>query len=427
MGLINDQIKAYRTILSQELKKGHWYQIPVWAPLIGHIGGADNGVPLSVPFGASKQKVLKPTFKPIEVLTDFNNYGIDMDIPIYYPFTDKPVYGDNPALGNEEAPKWAYQKAYINQIRKPVLIKDGLMGEKALSKKLTMQLMENAKDKLIDFNRRWQAYAPYDAILRGYSENLLAAKADGGLGHVLSQKSNPNFYVVGHGKVTWNDTAATYETNIATAADTLDVADVMSTKTIMNAIFSASQLRIRPVDFGAAGQYYVMIMNPAQALQLAQDQQWLDSQKAAITGERMRVLSPLFNGVLEGEYRGVLIVVDQNAPGIRTSGDTGYSSTRGTVNYGNDNPLASPIDTADRKLAILVGASAVMCGHSVSLNFETEDWDYKNKKSEASYTVVGYNRSDIYDNDGFFGTANLFKENTSSLVIATYSPDTLVW
>lgn len=427
MGLLNNQLKAYRALLSQEMKKAHWYQIPVWGPLMGFIGGLDNGIPRSVPHGAQRSRTLQPTFKPIEVLTDFEQYGWDMDIPVYYPFVKKPIYGDNQALGNEEKSTWAYQKAWVNQVRKPVLLKDGLMGEKALTKQLTMNMMKNTKAKLQDYNARWQTFAPYDALLRGYSANILAPATEGGFGASLSQKSHPNFYVAGSGQATWSDTPATYETNVATALATLNnvASDWMSTTVIQNMVMTAAEKKIMKVSFGSAGDYYVIILNHWQMLQLQRDQEWIDNQRAAAA--KMGEMSPLFTGKLEGFYAGAAIVSDMNAPGARYSGMSGYSSARGTVNYGNDNPLESPLDTSPIKLAILVGASAVLCGHSVSLGFETEDWDYKNKKSEASFTVIGYNRADIIDNDAMFGTANYFKENTSSLVCATYSPSTLSW
>src|SRR3990167_10602639 len=129
MGLINDKLRAYRSILNQELKAAQWYQIPVWGDMLGFIGGMSGKYPVTVPFGASKARTLKPTFKPIEVLTDFQHQGgWEMDIPIGYPFTEEPIYGDNPAMGSEESRKFAYNKAIINRVRKSALKRDGLMG-----------------------------------------------------------------------------------------------------------------------------------------------------------------------------------------------------------------------------------------------------------------------------------------------------------
>jgi hypothetical protein len=75
----------------------------------------------------------------------------------------------------------------------------------------------------------------------------------------------------------------------------------------------------------------------------------------------------------------------------------------------------------------LFGASAIACGYSDSLSFETETYDFKNKKDDAGVMVVGYSRADIMDEDGNYGEAGKFKENTSSLIIATYSPDNITW
>ena len=430
MPILNDALKAYRALLKQEMKGAQWYQIPVWAPMIGHIGGVDDGkYPRSIPFGASKSRTLRPTGKAIEVLTDFyHGGGWNMDIPIIYPLTEDPVFGANPALGNEEHRKWAYNQALINQLRKPVLTRDSTMGELALTPKMVKQIMENAKDDLVDFNKRWQSYAPYDALTRGYSQNILAPKASGGFGHVYSQKSHPNFYVAGYGKATWSDTPATYETNVNTSLDSLTNVDTdyFTSRTIVNAKYYASQLRIQPTQ---VGQYYVhvMIIHPAQASQLFNDSDFKATMQALTTKDGDK--SPLFTGVVDAYlYRGMLILVDENAPGVWTSGDGSYDSTRGTVNYGVAHPMSNPQMASDRKLAFLIGASGVMCGMARSLSFASETWDYEEKKSEASATTIGFNRSDIYDNDGMFSaTAGLFKENTSSLIIGTYSPNSPSW
>jgi hypothetical protein len=430
MALLNDSLKAYRALLKKEMAAAQWYQIPVWAPMIGHIGGTDGKYPRSVPFGATKARTLKPTGKPIEVLTDFyHGGGITMDIPIAYPLTEVPIYGDNPALGNEEHRKWAYAAAIINQLRKPVLTRDGMMGELALTPKMVAQIMENAKDELIDFNKRWQAYAPYDALTRGYSQNILASQIAGGFGNTLSQKSHPNFFVAGYGQVPWSSTAATYETNVQTALNSLANNDTckFTTRTIKNAKVYASQLRIQPTQIGGE-TCHVMIINEAQAVQLFDDEEFKSTMRPLAANSQVGDKSPLFTGVVGAYlYLGVLILVDTNAPGVWTTGDTSYNSSYGTINYGNPNPLSNPIMNSDRKIAFLIGQSAVMCGMARSLSFASETWDYENKKSEASNTTVGYNRSDITDNDGMFGTAGLFKENTSSLQVATYSPNSPSW
>lgn len=429
MGLINDKLRMYRSLLNQEMKAAQWYQIPVWADMLGFIGGVSGKYPLSVPFGSSKQRSLKPTYKPIEVLTDFQHQGgWEMDIPIAYPFTDEAIYGDNPAMGNEESRKWAYNKAIINRVRKSALRRDGLMGEHALNAKMVMSIMDQNKEEFTIFNQKWQAYAPYDALTRRFSRNILASKANGGFGHVFSQQSHPNFYAAGSGKATWSDIPATYETNVNTALDTLSATstDYMSSKLIDNVVLYAGRLRITGTKVGGMNIKLVGIISDAQAIQLFNDDDFVKAHVALV--QKVGDQSPLFTGNIEAYlYHGVLLIVDMNAPGVWTNGDTDYVAARGTVNYGSVNPIANPVMESDRKLAFFFGASAIMCGFAKSLQFKSMNWDYESKEGEASDTIVGYNRSDIYDNDGFYGTAGNFKENTSSLIVATYSPNSPSW
>lgn len=430
MGLINDKLKAYRVALRQEMKNSQWYQIPVWAPMIGHIGGTENGyAPKSVPFGAAASKTLRPTGKPIEVLTDWNHMGgWEMDIPILLPLRQKPVYGDVEAQGKEEERDWIYLRAIINQVRKPAKTRDGLMGEQALTAKMVAQIWGNMKQEFIEYNRKWQAYAPYDALYRGFSDNILASKADGGFGHVISQRSHPNFYVAGYGKVAWSNTPATYETNVAAALDGLTTANHFDSQVIKNAKLLGGRHRINAVKVGPYDVNGIMIINDAQAAQLIDDDLFQKTHVALITKEGQN--SALFTGNIEAYlFLGVLILVDMNNPGVWTAGDEaiGYKASRGLINYGNENPLDNPIMATDRKLALYVGASAVLCGHTVSLNFKNRSDDYDNVRGESSYTVVGYNRADRFDHDGFIGTAGNFLDNCSSMVIATNSPNTPSW
>jgi hypothetical protein len=430
MGLINAKLSAYRRGLSRDMAAAHWHQIPVWAEMIGHISGMEGDYPRSVAYGAMRARQVRPTMKPIEVLTDFGYIGtrLEFEVPIYYPFVEDPVYGDNPATGTEEDRKFAYRRCIVNQVRKAVNNWDGVIGQLALNERMIMSIMKNNQKDLIDYNNRLQAYSPYDALTRGHSQNILASKAAGGFGNVLSQRSHPNFFAAGYGQATWSDVAATYETNVGTALDSLgnSATDYMSSKVITNAKIFAANLRITPTKVGQWDNIHVMIIHQAQWAQLQQDETFM---KAAIAlTQKEGTGTSIFTGVSSAYiYGGMLILVDNNAPGVWTSGDTDYSSTRGTVNYGNAQPIKNPLMTSDRKLAFIVGASAVMCGHIVPLGFKSQTWDYENKKSEASHTVIGYNRADIYDQDGFFGTAGNFKENVSSLIIATYSPNTPAW
>jgi hypothetical protein len=421
VGQINNDLRMYRDALSAELKLSQWHQLPVFGQMIGHIGGTDDhGYPKSVPFGSVQSRTLKGTGKAIEVLTDFNHQGgWAIDVPVKLPLRKKPIYGDKQAKGNEEDFNWVYLRGLINQVRYPVKTSDGLMGEQALDAKKMMQIWKNTKDEIASINQRWQSYAPYDAIYRGYSDNLFDDPIN------MTQKSHPNFYVAGYGKVTWDSDNDTYEGNIATQIGNLSSTDVLDVQAIRNLQVYGSRHRIVPTEAGPYKVKGVLIINDAQMAQLASDPLFEKLHIALITADGDN--AALFTGAYEAHLiEGVMVLVDINNPGLLVSGDTGYDATRGVVNYGNENPLDNPIHASDVKLAIYMGASAVLCGHTVPLQFKNRMDDYDNIKGEAGRTVVGYTRADRYDHDSFLA-ASEFVENSSSAVLATYSPNNPSW
>lgn len=421
MGQINNDLRMYRDALSSELKYSQWHQLPVWGQMIGHIGGTDeHGYPKSVPYGSVQGKTLKATGKAIEVLTDFNHQGgWSIDVPVKLPLRNKPIYGDAQAKDNEEDFNWIYLRGLINQVRYPVKTSDGLQGEQALSPKMLMAIWKNVKDEIAHINQRWQSYAPYDAIYRGFSDNLFQKPIN------MTQISHPNFYVAGYGRVAFDSDNSTYETAIVSQLNNLATTDGLTVQAIRNLNVYGSRHMIVPTVAGDYKVKGILIIDDAQMAQLSADPLFEKLHIALITANGEK--APLFTGAYEAHLlEGVLILVDINNPGVWISGDTNYDSTRGIINYGNVNPLENPIHSSDIKLAAYIGASAVLCGHTVPLQFKNRTDDYENIKGEAGRTVVGYSRSDRYDRDSFLSTAK-FIENSSSMVLATYSPNNPSW
>jgi hypothetical protein len=421
MGQINNDLRMYRDALSSELKYSQWHQLPVWGSMIGHIGGTDDhGYPKSVPFGSVQAKTLKGTGKAIEVLTDFNHQGgWAIDVPVKLPLRQKPIYGDNQAQNNEEDMEWIYLRGLINQVRYPVKTSDGLQGEQALSPKKLMQIWKNTKDEIASINQRYQAYAPYDAIYTGYSDNLKNAPVN------MTQKSHPNFYVAGHGRVAFNPDNAIYEASIVTALNNMGAADVLSVQAIRNMHVYGSRHMIVPTEAGGYKVKGILIINDAQMAQLSADPLFEKLHVALIQADGNK--AALFTGAYEAHLlEGTLILVDINNPGVWINGDADYDATRGLINYGNVNPLENPIHSSDIKLAIYMGASAILGGHTVPLQFKNRTDDYENIKGEAGRTVVGYTRADRYDHDSFLSVAK-FIENSSSAVLATKTPNNPTW
>ncbi len=427
MGSVNSDLRMYRDALSQKMRKSQWHQIPVWGEMIGHIGGVnEHGYPRSVPYGSVQSKTLRPTGKVIEVLTDWNHQGgHSIDVPIKLPLSDEAIYGDNNAEGNEEDFTWVYNRCLINQIRRPVKTQDGLMGAQALSPRMLMQIWDNVKDEFISYNQRWQAYAPYDALLRGFSRNILASKAEGGFGDVIKQRSHPNFYIAGYGRVAFNSDNDVYETAIDAQLQNLGADDGLTMQAIRNLQVYGGRHMMVPTTAGNRFVKGVLVINDAQMAQLSADPLFEKTHVALITKEGTN--SALFTVAYEAHLvEGVLILVDLNAPGIWIDGDTDWSSARGIINYGNTNPLKNPIHQSDIKVALYVSASAILCGHTVPLGFKNRTADYDNVKGESSFTVVGYTRADRFDHDGFL-SASQFLGNTSSIALATKSPNNPSW
>src|SRR5690606_7452383 len=244
-----------------------------------------------------------------------------------------------------------------------------LMGEQAINPKKLMQIWKNVKDEIASINQRWQAYAPYDALYRGFSDNLFADPIN------ITQKSHPNFYVAGYGRVPFNSDNDTYETAIAAQLNNLGSDDGLTVQAIRNLQIFGSRHMIVPTMAGDFKVKGILIINDAQMAQLSQDPLFEKLHIALITADGKN--AALFTGAYEAHLlEGVLILVDINNPGVWISGDNNYSSSRGIINYGNVNPLEKPIHESDIKLAVYTGASAILCGHTVPLQFKNRTDDY---------------------------------------------------
>jgi len=422
--MFDSNIRAYRKILAADLKFAPFYGDSFWTRYMGFVGSKGN-YPQSVALGSSETKNLTPTGKPIEVLTNFmDEPGDTMEIPLLNPLTDQPLY-DVQLLSNEEEPKLTYMSVHTHIFRKGVVLRDSKVSEQVL-KKIAKKLMSKSQSQLKDYFRRLIGYQPYLALLEKYSHNMTTAKAVyGGLG--LTAVLHPNFYVAGTTKPTWSETAATYATNVANALTTLtDTTDKrMSAEMVKKMVREASISLIRPATNINGTLLYDIVMSEAAAYDLSKDEEFRTAFNYAYMGAQEK--SKLQYGQIDGTvFFNALIHVDQNIPDAKISGDTGFDSSK-TVSFGNYNTyMANPCSSGNRKLAILFGASAIGCGYAAPLSFEQEDWDYKYKLTEGADMYIGFERPDIIDYDGKYGTAGYLHRNASSLVVAHWGDDNTI-
>jgi len=420
-GIYSSDMQWHRDLLSKKLVKVNW-NVPIWSKFMGMINTVNQEE--THKFGT---KVFKATGQPIEVLKDFTQGGAKMDTPVAYPLTEQGISGAKQLLGNEEQKKLANMEVKINQKRHGVLIQDNKLSKQALQQpKIIKQLMSGATADLGDWFQRWNGYNIGLTFLQGASEHICNPTADGGLGH--QRVSHMNTYVAGSGRVTFSNTHATYEAAVAAALGGLTnvAGDYMTTNFIRSLVYQASHVhRIQPPIKGS--KLYPIAISDAALLQLSQESTFIDAMNLAkARGDQ----NPQFTGKWAIPYMGALLLIDETLPSAYLNGDSefvaSYSTTGTTagVQYGLPTTFMSvPVDGGNLKPAILFGKSAIACGVSSDLNFENEEWDYKQKKTEGADMIIGHQIADIIDTEGYWSTpGNKRYENVSSLTGWTYSP-----
>lgn len=438
LGMYTSSMQTYRKLLEQRMQTVAW-NCSFWKAFMGFVGGKKSMFDDVVPHGVKGTQ--KATGQPLEVLQNFRHEGgISMDIPIFYPLTGRGVSGNVQLQGKGEKPKLGTLEVNINQQRHAYLAQDNKMSKQILqSPAMVKQLMRRANEYLGDWFNRWNSYQPYLAFLEGYSENLTkSATAEGGLGK--AKASHMNIYVAGSGKVSFSTTTATYEAAVAAALNGLTdtSSDHFSTDVIENMVYVASHNhRITPITINGI-KVYPIVISDAASKQLQADETW--NTRLLNAAERSLDGNPLFQGKVAGIYGGALLLIDETVPSAYINGDSEFTAARATLGttagvcYGTNDAngfadfMENPVDPGNRKPAILFGKSAVGVGVANDLSFEEETWDFKQKIEIGADMIVGFQRSDILDNDGYWGTAgDKRKENVSSLIAFTYSPSDASW
>jgi len=171
------------------------------------------------------------------------------------------------------------------------------------------------------------------------------------------------------------------------------------------------------------------VIHTSQAHQLKADADWkADARTSLPRGWN----NPVFTGML-GFYDGCCLYEQDDLFGVQVDGGGAVvTDTSGSVRYG-------PAITAETgnifishntplKLAVLYGSSFLGFGIAQDVRLDDELKDYKRQLNAGADAIHGVERSDYYDEDNYEKTATAqFLENTSSLVVATYSPHDFTW
>lgn len=383
----------------------------------------------------------KFTGAPVEMFEEFTSQGqVDMRIPVAQRLVGDPVFGDMPVEGTEERQTIMWRRVLINRTRKGVRPMTGMTEQ--MLKKLANQSALNAATQLKEWMNDYWPGNILLGMLSGYGLDLIAPSANGG--RAVTAVSHPNFFVAGYGRVGYGagrPGTAAYEAEIETRVNGLndETTEGFNVDLILNIVQEAPRLKIAPILFKDGFWFYPIFCTDSQWRQLQRDPAFKDQYKRANFPKSLAE-SPLSNGA-EAYIGGAAIYPDVKGWGLRTNA-TDALVTAGTVEYGPAPTAAqrtagrrvgtyiNALDTNDRKVAILLGASALSIGVGARPKMMDDDKDYGNIKGVAVDFIQSIVRNDIYDQDGLDPSglaAGDFQENTSSLVIATYSPQALAY
>ena len=424
-GMYTDKMQVFRRGLSRKLERlvtryGKWAKFTEFIDVKKY---KESGTYAAGGLSLPSPKNL------ITIVKDFErDGGIYMDVPVLAPLTAPGVVGTQGLRGKEEKRKILTKKVATNQIRHAIEIQDNKMSKQMLRKpEIQMALMERGMYDLQDWFTRRVAMFPYQALLGGYSDNL----TNPAYGLNFSQTSHPNTYVAGYGKVPFaNVFNAAYETAVSNALATLvgDATHRFSMQAIRNLVYLFNYHLGIPMNI-KGHMAPIIFIPPALAWQLISDPDYRDSIKFA---QDRGDTNALWTGLLEGTFvAGAFLIVDDYVPSAYITGDTGYDSTAGTVNYGVYTAgipqyMTNPRDGGVRKPAIVVGAGCISAGYGSELGFESETADYAQFLGDAADCIMGFQRADIIDDDNYFGNgAGAFYQCPTSVVGWYYAEDQL--
>lgn len=274
------------------------------------------------------------------------------------------VLGDGTLEGNEEALTTYTDNLYIDQLRHAVR-----SAGKASDQRISFSVREEAMMGLKD----WWAGRLDTAFFN----------------QICGNTAQTDTRYTGNNATIAPDSAHVYRPNSRANDQSLTTGDEM-TLPLIDVLVGMAKLMtpvIRPLKVNGEDKY-VMFLHTNQVTQLRTNTstgQWLDIQKAAITGDGSKG-NPIMTGAL-GEYNGVVL----------------HESTRVTLGVNSSTGVA----VSNTRRAVLCGAQAATVAFGQGQSFEEFDWneelfDYGNQLGVESGCIFGIKK--LRFNSADFGT-----------------------
>lgn len=283
------------------------------------------------------------------------NAGDRLTVTLRMQLTGDGVLGDGTLEGNEEALTTYTDNLLIDQLRHAVR-----SGGKMTEQRIPWSIRAEAKDGLADWwtNR-------FDTIMF----NQLA-----GVTYVTDARYTGNNAIIAPAST------RIYRPNSRANDQSLTTGDEMTLQ-LIDQLVAAAKLAtpvFRPIMWKGK-KYYAMVLHTNQVVQLRTNTstgQWLDIQKAAMTGGLIAD-NPIFTGAL-GEYNGVVLFEDTRVP-------LGVNSSTGVA-------------VANTRRAVFLGAQAGILGFGKGMGESSMDWneelfDYGNQLGVSAGSIFGFKKT----------------------------------
>lgn len=401
--------------------------------------------------GAHGMEGMSFTGAPIETQKAFITEGRTvMDIPVMNRFITAPVFGDMPAEGLGEAPRFGFRTVQINQTRKPFAVPTGMQKQKV---KMWKKLINDIRTQGGKWMSDWMATNIQMAMHTGYSFDLLNPVTLGGT--AVTSMSHPNFFVPnssgGGSQVGIDPTTGTYtvgsrpnttgyEGAIEAAINGLNSSTTYacSGQFIYDLVIAAARLKINPITVEGARPFYPVWLKDSAYRQLQRDPDFKGLAKALFIDKMAD--HPLGNGMI-AFYEGAAIFSDLMLFSAYTNA-LNANVTAGTIQYGprpsstlrtagwKTDPTAGLLDSGAMAVGFLIGQSALTVGTGENIHIEEQFKDFGETHEIAFTMIQSVVRNDIFDTLGMLSdnVSNValskgdFYENTSSLSFVTNSP-----